>query len=57
MCDEVNAMMTSFWRGQKKEKRKIYWVSWLNLTNSKEKDGMGFKDLNMLNLALLAKQV
>ena len=29
-------------------------VSWENLTKSEEKVGIGFKDLNLLNIALLA---
>ena len=55
VCDEVNARMASFWWGQKEEERKVHWVSWMKLTNSKDRGGMGFKDLNLLNVALLAK--
>ena len=47
--------MASFWWGQKEEERKVHWVSWMKLTNSKDRGGMGFKDLNLLNVALLAK--
>ena len=56
VCDEINGAMAGFWWGQKQEERKIHWVSWLNLTKRKEKGGMGFKDINLLNIALLAKQ-
>ena len=56
VCDEVNGKIASFWWGQKKEERKIHWISWLTMTNSKGKWGMGFKDMNLLNIALLAKQ-
>ncbi|XWS16692.1 hypothetical protein CRYUN_Cryun34aG0112800 [Craigia yunnanensis] len=49
-------MLASFWWGQKQDERKIHWASWLNLTSSKENREMGFKDLNLLNIALLAKQ-
>ena len=35
---------------------KIHWISWMGLASSKEMGGMEFKDLNMLNTALLAKQ-
>jgi len=32
------------------------WLSWDKLCQSKEKGGMGFKQLKQFNLALLAKQ-
>ena len=56
VCDEVNGKMASFWWGQRKKERKIHWISWLTMTNNKGKKGMGFKDMNLLNIALLAKQ-
>ena len=56
VCEEVNAAMARFWWGQKEDEKKIHWVKWLTLTKRKEKGGMGFKDLYLLNIALLAKQ-
>ena len=56
VCEEVNAKMASFWWGQKDEEKKIHWASWLKLTKSKGCGGMGLKDLNIMNVALLAKQ-
>ena len=54
--DEVNRAMAEFWWGQKQDKRKIHCESWSSLIKRKEKEGTGFKDLNLLNLALLGKQ-
>ena len=56
VCDEVNGTMVGFWWGQQQDEMKIHWTSWLSLTKRNEKMGFGFKDLNLRNVALLAKQ-
>lgn len=55
-CDDLSKMMMRFWWGQKEEERKIHWVSWDKLCFPKCLRGMGFEDLKLFNLALLAKQ-
>jgi hypothetical protein len=47
--------MTFFWAIQDKE-NKIHWLSWEKLTRSKEKRGLGYKDLYTFNLSMLPKQ-
>ena len=42
LCDEMEAMMRKFWRGQKS---KIVWVSWKKMCKSKLNGGMGFRNL------------
>ena len=55
LCRELNAMMSSFWWGQKDKERKMAWVAWEKLCMPKEDGGMGFRDLRAFNLAFLAK--
>lgn len=56
LCDELTGMVRQFWWGQRKDERKLAWMSWENMCFPKEKGGMGFNDLKGFNLALLAKQ-
>ena len=55
LCDELTSMVSQFWWGQKKEERKMPWLSWEKICLPKEQGGMGFRDLKTFNLALLAK--
>ncbi|XP_030924761.1 uncharacterized protein LOC115951750 [Quercus lobata] len=54
-CEDLEAMCAKFWWGQVGNERKIHWKSWSSLTISKKKGGMGFRDLRLFNLAMLAK--
>jgi hypothetical protein len=49
-------MANRFWWGQKGNERKIHWLSKKKLSKPKGEGGMGFRDLHLFNMALLARQ-
>ena len=56
LCDHIKSIIRKFWWGCKQGERKSAWVSWKVMTRPKYLGGLGFRDLELLNLALLARQ-
>jgi hypothetical protein len=56
LCDEISAMIGWYWWSQRDEVNKIHWVSWEKITKSKKNGGLGYWDLHVFNIAMLARQ-
>jgi hypothetical protein len=56
LCLYINSMIRNFWWGNKNGKRKTHWVSWEVMFSPKMDGGLGFRDLELFNLALLDRQ-
>ncbi|KAL9294084.1 putative ribonuclease H domain, reverse transcriptase zinc-binding domain-containing protein [Arabidopsis thaliana] len=57
ICQQLSSVMAEFWWKNKRESKGLHWKAWEHLSRPKSEGGIGFKDLEAFNLALLRKQL
>lgn len=55
LCKRIQSAFTRLWWDDNPDKRKMCWVAWDKLTFPKEKGGLGLREIEVFNDALLAK--
>jgi hypothetical protein len=55
LCKHIDGVLDNFWWGSKEGKRKSCWVAWDDVIKLKHLGGISFHDIELFNLALLAR--
>ncbi|CAN6552805.1 unnamed protein product [Malus baccata var. baccata] len=55
VCRDVERAIRNYWWRGNEQRKGIHWISWDRLMKQKKAGGLGFKDIQCVNLAFLAK--
>ncbi|KAM1560519.1 hypothetical protein ACFX13_003749 [Malus domestica] len=55
VCRDVERAIRNYWWRGNEHSKGIHWISWDRLMKQKKAGGLGFKDIQCVNLAFLAK--
>ncbi|EEE56785.1 hypothetical protein OsJ_06364 [Oryza sativa Japonica Group] len=56
LCDKISMLICHVFWAQQDRENKMHWISWEHLCSQKDKGGLGYRDLHLFNLGMLARQ-